>query len=42
MLQLLDLILTNMSETCDSPKVIALIGFSDHNSVLCILKNVNH
>ena len=29
----LDLILTNMSDTCDSPKVIAP---SDHNSVLCI------
>ena len=32
----LDLILTNMSDTCDSPKVIALIGLSDHNYVLCI------
>jgi hypothetical protein len=31
----LDLILTNMSDTCDSPKVIAPIGLSDHNSVLC-------
>jgi hypothetical protein len=29
----LDLTLTNMSDTCDSPKVI---GLSDHNSVLCI------
>jgi hypothetical protein len=27
-----------MSDTCDSPKVIAPIGLSDHNSVLCILK----
>jgi hypothetical protein len=34
----LDLILTNMSDTCDSPKVIAPIGLNDHNSVLCILK----
>ena len=40
----LDFILTNMSEdtmSCDSPKVIAPIGLSDHNSVLCYKKNVN-
>ena len=37
---LLDLILTNMSNICESPKVIAPIGLSDHNSILCTLKNV--
>ena len=35
---ILDLILTNMSNICDAPKVIAPIGLSDHNSVLCVLK----
>ena len=34
----LDLILTNMSNICDAPKVIAPIGLSDHNSVSCVLK----
>ena len=34
----LDLILTNMSDICDTPEVIAPIGLSDHNSVLCVLK----
>ena len=34
----LDLILTNMSDACDSPKVIAPIGLSDHNSVICTVK----
>ena len=27
-----------MSNICDAPKVIAPIGLSDHNSVLCVLK----
>ena len=35
---ILDLILTNMSNICDVPKVIAPIGLSDHNSVLCVLE----
>lgn len=37
----LDLILTNMSNMCDAPKVIAPVGLSDHNSVSCVLKNSN-
>ena len=33
----LDLILTNMSNWCNSTSVISPIGLSDHNSVVCTL-----
>ena len=32
----LDLILTNMSDWCNSTSVISAIGLSDHNSVVCM------
>ena len=36
---ILDLILTNMSNFCNTPLVLPPIGLSDHNSVLCSYKN---
>ena len=35
---ILDLILTNMSNFCNTPLVLPPIGLSDHNSVLCSYK----
>ena len=36
---ILDVILTNMLNFCNTPLVLRPIGLSDHNSVLCSYKN---
>ena len=36
---ILDVILTNMLNFCNTPLVLPPIGLSDHNSVLCSYKN---